>query len=56
MMGCEPGSVRLLSGARLGIKNWKEESFKYKISVKERIDMTEYIRCMIGISLILKQE
>lgn len=43
MMGREPGSVRLLSVARLCDESWEEESFNYKISVKVRIDMTEYI-------------
>lgn len=43
MIGWEPGSVRLLSVARLCNESWKEESFNYKISVKERTDMTECI-------------
>ncbi len=42
MTGWEPGSVRLLSVARLSNESWGEESFNYEISVKERIDMTEY--------------
>lgn len=41
-MGFKPGSMRLLSVAQLCNENWEEESFKYKISVKEWIDMTEY--------------
>lgn len=42
MLGSESGSVRLLSVIRLCDES-EEESVKPKISVKERIHMTEYI-------------
>ena len=42
MMGSEPGSLRLLSVTWLCNES-EEESIQHKISVKERIHVTEYI-------------
>ncbi len=35
MMSCELGIARLFTVAQLCNESWKEESFKYGISVKE---------------------